>query len=56
MLERNRALTIRVADEELAMLNDLAESDGVTQSDYVRLRIRRDHAERFGDKKPKRKK
>jgi predicted DNA binding CopG/RHH family protein len=53
VLERDRRLTIRLSDEELAMVAALAEVDGVSQSDYLRLFIRRAHAEKFGDKKPK---
>jgi len=55
MVERPRALTVRVSDEELEMLQQLAEREGVTVSDYVRLRIRKDHREVFGEGKPKRK-
>jgi hypothetical protein len=53
MVDRNRALTVRIADEELAMLQSLAEADGLTSSDIVRTMIRRAYAERFGTKKPK---
>lgn len=35
------------------MLRALAERDGVTASDYVRMFIRRDYAEKFGGKLPK---
>jgi len=52
MVERNRYVTIRTSDEEAAMLYALAERDGVSQSDYLRLFIRRTYAEVFGDKKP----
>ena len=44
---------MRASDEEAAMLHALAEAEGVSQSDYLRLFIRRAHAEKFGDKKPK---
>jgi hypothetical protein len=36
------------------MVQALADADGVSASDYVRLFIRRTYAEKFGDKKPKR--
>jgi len=52
MVERSRYVTVRTSDEEAAMLYVLAERDGVSQSDYVRLFIRRAYAEAFGDKKP----
>ncbi len=53
VIDRDKKLTIRVSEEEIAMLESLAEADGVTVSDYVRLFVRRVHAERFSDKKPK---
>jgi hypothetical protein len=54
MVDRDRKLTIRIAAEELAMLSTLAEAEGVTQSDYLRLFIRRAYAEKFPPKRPKR--
>jgi hypothetical protein len=42
-----------MADDELAMLATLAEADGVTSSDYVRLFIRKQYAMHVGDKKPR---
>ncbi len=45
-----------ISDEEHAMLQELADEDGVTVSDVVRLLIRRSHAERIGTKRPKPKK
>lgn len=53
---RERSIRVRVSDEEREMLHALAESDGVSASDYVRLSIRKDYAERFGGKPPKNKK
>ncbi|HLV65212.1 MAG TPA: hypothetical protein VKY73_05345 [Polyangiaceae bacterium] len=35
------------------MLRALAERDGISASDYVRMFIRKDYAEKFGDKPPK---
>jgi uncharacterized protein (DUF1778 family) len=52
MLERNRSINVRVSDEEIAMLAELADADGVSQSDFLRLYVRRTYAERFGTKKP----
>jgi len=43
-----------VSDDEYDKLQALAEADGVTASDFVRLFIRRSHAERFPPKKTKR--
>jgi uncharacterized protein (DUF1778 family) len=53
--ERDRRMTIRLSEEELAMLQALADADGVTVSDYVRLAGRHAYAERFGAKRPKKK-
>ena len=39
---------------ERDMLRAVAERDGITASDWVRLTIRRAYAEAFGDKPPKR--
>jgi hypothetical protein len=42
-----------ISDEEHEKLQALADAEGVTASDFVRLFIRRAHAEKFGDKWPK---
>ena len=47
LTERDKSLRVRVAADELRMVQELAEADGLTASDYVRLFIRRAHAERF---------
>ena len=48
---------LRLTTLEASMLTELAEADGLYQSDVLRLLIRRSHAERFGAPKlkPKRK-
>jgi hypothetical protein len=46
--ERTELLTIRVTPDELRMLREVAEADGLTSSDVVRQFVRRTHAERFG--------
>ena len=51
--KRTELVAFRVAPEEQAMLHRLAEADGVYQSDVLRLLIRRAHADRFGESKPK---
>lgn len=43
---------MRIAPSERAMLNELAERDGISSSDVVRVLIRRAHAAAFG--RPKR--
>jgi hypothetical protein len=58
-LERSDVFTVRMAPEELDMLRELAQDDGVTASDFVRIFIRQTYAERNvpgKSKKPKREK
>jgi predicted DNA binding CopG/RHH family protein len=38
-------LNVRVTDEEIEMLKEIAERHGLNQSDAVRQLIRREHAE-----------
>jgi hypothetical protein len=45
--ERDYMLRVRMSGGERDMLARLAEADGVTASDVVRLFIRREHAARF---------
>jgi hypothetical protein len=54
--QRTERLELRIAPDELAMARALAGADGISVSDVVRLLVRRAHAERFGEKKPKPKK
>ncbi|MBI2393163.1 MAG: hypothetical protein HYV09_26495 [Deltaproteobacteria bacterium] len=53
MVDRDLYLTLRVSEEEREMLRALAERDGVSASDFVRLHIRRTYREAFGDKPAK---
>ncbi len=55
-IERSERLNVRIAPDEMAMLNALADAEGLSASDVVRTLVRRAYAERFGDKKPKPKK
>ena len=50
LVDRNRATTIRMSDEEVAMLQALAEESGLSVSDYVRQYVRKAHAERLGSR------
>lgn len=43
--ERPNQFKILLSDEELEMLRELAERDGVTASDYVRLFVRKESAQ-----------
>jgi hypothetical protein len=51
--QRTERLGVRIAPDELAMVEALADADGISASDVVRILVRRAYAERFGDKKPK---
>lgn len=53
MAERDVALSIKVSVEEREMLRALADRDGLSASDVVRVFIRRAHAEAFGTKPKK---
>lgn len=54
--KRTELIAVRLAPSEVAMLNELAEADGVYVSDVIRRLVRQAHAERFKDRKPKSKK
>ena len=50
MVDREKRINVRVSEVELEMLSVLAEADGVSQSDFLRLHIRKAYAERFPTK------
>lgn len=50
--ERTDRFAVRTTPTETAMLRKLAEADGLSVSDYIRLSIRRMYADKFGTKKP----
>ncbi len=54
--QRTARLGLRVAPDEVAMVEALASADGISASDVVRILVRRAYAERFGDRKLKTKK
>jgi hypothetical protein len=54
VIRRDKRVQMLFSDEEWAMLQELAESNGVTASDWVRLRVREGHAGAFGSTAPKR--
>jgi hypothetical protein len=57
MFERSKQLTIRIALEEIAMLKTLADREGISVSDWIRMRARREYFALYGEKKsPKPKK
>ena len=51
MAKRTEHLLIRVAPEEMSMLRDIADADGIKMSDVVRMFVRREYALRFGARK-----
>jgi hypothetical protein len=53
VVKRNRRLSMLVSDEEWAMLQTLSDRDGVTASDWVRVRIRELYRANFGMTPPK---
>jgi hypothetical protein len=55
-IERDLMFHVRMADDERRMLEALAEQEGVTASDWVRITIRRSFTDRFGGRRPKKKK
>jgi len=56
MVDRTKAITIRMAPEEVEMLREVAERMGLSQSDVVRQFIRRAHEENSRGQPKKRKK
>lgn len=53
MVNRDYKLNVRMALEEGDMLRKLAERDGISQSDWIRLTVRRAYIAAFGEKPPK---
>jgi uncharacterized protein (DUF1778 family) len=45
VVDRTERLNVRIAPEEMAMLEELAERAGVSASDIVRTLIRQEHAD-----------
>ena len=54
VLKREKRVQMLFSDEEWAMLQELADRDGVTASDWVRIRVREGHRAEFGESRPKR--
>jgi hypothetical protein len=51
--QRSNQLHIMLSDEELTMVRELAEANGLTSSDYIRQFIRREHGALPPATKPK---
>lgn len=54
--DRKERLNVRIAREELDMLEALAERAGLTSSDVVRMLVRDEYRAKFGEQKPRPKK
>jgi hypothetical protein len=52
--DRTERFTMRVRLEEKRMISALADRDGLSASDYLRLLVRRTYAASFGSEKAKR--
>jgi len=52
VFERSKQLTIRIALEEIAMLKLLADHEGISVSDWIRMRALKEYFALYGDKKP----
>jgi hypothetical protein len=48
--ERTEQISLRMSVHEASMLKALAALDGISQSDVLRMLMRRDWMTRFGDK------
>jgi hypothetical protein len=56
--KRDEIVGLRLSTDELSKLRTLADTDGISQSDVLRMLLRREFAARFGSKVsgPKKKK
>jgi hypothetical protein len=56
--DRKRAIlvAVRLASHEFDMMKDLADVDGITYSDVIRLSLRREYERKFGAVKQPQKK
>ena len=50
--DRNAQVSLRMSLQETAMLKAIAALDGISQSDVLRMLLRREWMHRFGDKAP----
>ena len=53
VVKREKRVQMLFSEEEWAMLQELADRDGVTASDWVRTRVREGHRTLFGESRPK---
>jgi len=50
--DRSEQVSLRMSPHETALLKALAALDGISQSDVLRMLLRREWMNRFGDKLP----
>jgi hypothetical protein len=50
--DRNEQVSLRMSIHETAMLKAIAALDGISQSDVLRMLLRREWMNRYGDKLP----
>jgi hypothetical protein len=50
--DRNEQVSLRMSLHEVALLKALAALDGISQSDVLRMLLRREWLARYGDKLP----
>jgi len=53
MVERQKLLNVRMTEDEIAMVKELAEAAGLSQSDIIRQLVRKAHAELATKARPK---
>lgn len=51
--KREKAVIVRLTDDERAMLQAVADDDGISVSDWFRRAVRQAFRKTFGDAKPK---
>lgn len=50
MLSRERILSVRVSSEEFEAVTRMADEDGITVSDVVRMFLRREYTRRYDER------
>jgi hypothetical protein len=55
MVDRAHLFNVRMSEAELAMVRELSEHLGLSQSDAIRQLVRKAHAEVFGPARPAKK-
>jgi hypothetical protein len=50
MVDRPKLLNVRMTEQEIAMVKELADAEGLSQSDIIRQLVRKAHVDQFGHK------